>query len=391
MRVCILKESLCLGGTERGAANASKALVPDFDVYVALYDGANVQYDFRGRLVDFKTPPRASLLGKIWNTWARYRKVKRFLKAEKIDALYQFTTINNYLTKTPFRNVVKVISARDCGAMQAKTAQYKRALDVSDAMICNSEFIKSYYLSKYPEDAEKVFAVYNVIDVEEIVRQAAEEPEREFLDFVASRKETVVAVGRFCREKGFEFLLEAFAQAREKRDGLGLVLVGDGSKEYKARYDERVEKLGLRDAVYFTGFQQNPYKYVARCGCYALSSVSEGFPNVLAEAMALGLPVVASNCFSGPAEILRDDADYSAAKERIVESDYGVLTPRITETENERAVALFAEALVGLLSDPEKRTRYAETAKKRANDFSEEASRRRFNEIFATLFERRAR
>lgn len=389
MRVCILKESLCLGGTERGAANASKALSSTCDVFVVLYDGADVRYEHRGRLIDLKLPPVPCALGKVWNTLRRYRKVRQVLKNEKIDVLYQFTWIDNYLTRLRFPNVVKIISARDCGKMLKGTARYKRALKVSDAMICNSLFIKDLYLSKHPEDKDKVFAMPNVVDAEEVERQGAEEPERRFLDFVASCKETVVAVGRFCREKGFEFLIDAFAAAREKRPGLGLVLVGDGPENFRKRLVARVEKHGLRESVYFAGFQNNPLQYASRCDCYALSSLSEGFPNVLAEAMALGKPVVAANCYSGPAEILRDDADYDAAKDRIVECDYGILTPRITETGNADAIAKFAEALVGLLADPEKKARLGAAAKKRAADFSPEAANRRLVEIFETLLARR--
>ena len=112
-------------------------------------------------------------------------------------------------------------------------------------------------------------------------------------------------------------------------------------------------------------------------------------PNVLAEAMALGLPVIAANCHSGPAEILRNDHDYDAVTDAFVECDYGMITPNITETNNENAIIQLSKAINALLRDKEKMAYYSKKSTERAAEFSEDAARTRLNEIFNTLLERR--
>ena len=347
LNICVLKESLAIGGTERSAANVSQILSEKHKVFLTLYNGKDIQYSYGGQLVDMAAPPRPSFLGKVYNTFLRDIKLRRLLKKEKIQILFTFTAIGNKQTQNRYPNTIKLISARDFGAMRGRHTQYHWALQNSDAMICNSEHTKSFYLSKYPEHADRVFAVYNYINLEEINDQAQEAVEEGYLQFLENHSQTVVSVGRFCKEKGFEYLIESFARARRENEQLGLVLVGDG--DYLNRYQDMIESLGVGEHIYLPGFQKNPYKYMAKCSLFVLSSLSEGFPNVLAEAMALGLPVVATNCRSGPAEILRKDCDYTAVTDTYQECDYGIITPEMTDGDNQNAIGQLSAAITALL------------------------------------------
>ena len=387
MRICILKESLTIGGNERSAANTTKALSDGHDVTLALYDGSQIEYSYAGQLADFKLPPKPSVVGKVINTVRRDVKLRRLIKQKKIDVLYTFTTIGNRQTRYRY-DTAKIISGRDFGKMSVAHATYKKALDHSDAMICNSQYTKDFYLSKYPEDRDKVYAVYNYIDVDEIGKQAKESVEEAYLAFLKRHPCTVLSVGRFCREKGFEYLIEAIHQARKKNGDIGLVLVGDG--ECKQTYREAIERLGLQDHVYFTGFQGNPYKYMAKANLFVLSSLSEGFPNVLAEAMSLGLPVVATNCRSGPAEILRKDRSYKAVADGFKECDYGILTPPIDLRDPMAAIEQLSEAMICLAQDERKRQRFGQMSRIRAVDFSSEAMAAQLDAIFKELISRRS-
>ncbi len=386
MNICILKESLDIGGTEKSAANISKAIKNDHNIIFALYDSSKIKYEYVGELADFKLPPKSGIIGKAVNTYLRNFKLKRLIKKKNIDILYTFTGVANRQTRYKY-NTVKIISARDFGGMRDRYSEYDLALKNSDAMICNSEYTKNFYVSKYPENAHKVYALYNYIDSAEIRIQAREEVETEYTDFINTHEKTLVSVGRFCKEKGFEYLIKAFAKARENDNGLGLVLVGDG--EYRSKYEEIIEKHGIKEHIYFTGFQKNPYKYMEKCTAFVLSSLSEGFPNVLAEAMALSLPVIASNCYSGPAEILMKDADYSIVTNEFKECDYGIITPQFTEEDITNAVNELVRAMSTLLSDQERLNRYALASAQRAEDFSSEAARQKLNAIFDELIKRR--
>lgn len=114
----------------------------------------------------------------------------------------------------------------------------------------------------------------------------------------------VLAVGRLTVQKGFDILLAAFALAAASCGSWRLVIVGDGDED--ARLQALAARLGIRDRVDFPGAQHDLWPYYARARIFALSSRHEGCPLVLREAMAAGLPVVATDCPSGPAEILCD-------------------------------------------------------------------------------------
>ena len=139
-----------------------------------------------------------------------------------------------------------------------------KLLSNSDGLVCNSEYMRDYYLSKYPKDQNKVFSVKNIIDVYDIRNQGKKPIEdQDFTTFRDNHEFLIVSVGRFCAEKAFENLIAAFAECIRKKKGLGLVLVGDG--EYRNTYIQIIRKKGITDDVYFTGFQSNPYQFMCKC------------------------------------------------------------------------------------------------------------------------------
>lgn len=387
MRIGVLKESLFLGGTERSASNISKVLAAEHEVFTILYDGSNIQYPYGGTLVDLGCPARKSLPGKVINNLIRLKRYKDCIKKYRLELLYEFISISNPLCAVRHSKQIRIISARDFSALSSRLKRFHKCLSTADAMICNSLYLKKYYLAKNPCDEGKVFTVYNVIDTKGILAQSTESTEPEFAEFCTSHPKTVVAVGRFCKEKGFEYLLQSIAKARIIDTNIGLVLIGAGT--YYNGYTDLIKELNLSGHVYFTGYQKNPYKYMSRCSCFVLSSLSEGFPNVLAEAMSLRLPVIATNCLTGPAEILREDGKYDVITDRFELCDYGILTPRFDKGSEETAIQELSRAIVTLLSSPELMKKYSELAETRAAVYSGEAALKQLNEIFHILKERR--
>lgn len=111
----------------------------------------------------------------------------------------------------------------------------------------------------------------------------------------------IVVAGRLERQKDFPTLIRAFAQVRGERP-CRLLILGDGGG--RARLQALSAELGITADVDLPGFQANPYPFLARADLFVLSSRWEGSPNVLTEALALGTPVVATDCPSGPHELL---------------------------------------------------------------------------------------
>jgi len=111
----------------------------------------------------------------------------------------------------------------------------------------------------------------------------------------------VVSAGRLQRQKDFPTLIRAFAQVRRERP-CRLVILGEGNG--RARLQALIAELGIAADLDLIGFRANPYPFLARAALFVLASRWEGSPNVLTEAMALGTPVVATDCPSGPHELL---------------------------------------------------------------------------------------
>lgn len=111
----------------------------------------------------------------------------------------------------------------------------------------------------------------------------------------------VLAVGRLTRAKNFELLIRAFALVKEIVP-VKLLILGEG--EDRAKLEHLVSKMGISDSVEMPGFDPNPFRYMANCAVYVMSSSWEGLPGALVEALALSRNVVSTDCPSGPREIL---------------------------------------------------------------------------------------
>jgi glycosyltransferase involved in cell wall biosynthesis len=113
----------------------------------------------------------------------------------------------------------------------------------------------------------------------------------------------ILGAGGLRRAKDFPTLIEAFAKVRRHRPSR-LMILGEGRQ--RDRLEKLAEKLGVREDFMLPGFVENPYAFMARAGLFVLSSLWEGSPNVLTEALAVGTPVVSTDCRSGPKEILQN-------------------------------------------------------------------------------------
>jgi len=147
----------------------------------------------------------------------------------------------------------------------------------------------------------KIKVIYNPVVTPEFLAKI-DEPFNHVW-FLENQPPVILGVGRLEKQKDFPTLIRAFARVRQQYP-TRLMILGEGKE--RPYLEALVQELGLAKDVIFPGFVANPYVYMARAAILVLSSAWEGFGNVLAEAMAVGVPVVSTNCESGPAEILEN-------------------------------------------------------------------------------------
>jgi glycosyltransferase involved in cell wall biosynthesis len=149
----------------------------------------------------------------------------------------------------------------------------------------------------------KLSTLYNPVVTPDLVVKASVDPAHPWL--ARDMPPVVLAVGSLRPVKGFRTLLEAFARLRAHRDAR-LIILGEGPQ--RLELERHAASLSITDHVDFHGFVQNPFSFMSRAALFVLASEREGLPGVLIQAMACGCRVVATDCASGPSEILEGGA-----------------------------------------------------------------------------------
>ncbi len=229
----------------------------------------------------------------------------------------------------------------------------------SEAVICVSRGVAED-IERITGLKNKMKIIYNPIISDEIY-QLAKEP----VDTVYVAKESlpiILAVGRLAIAKDYPTLLKAF-QIVSKSTKAKLIILGSGDEHRKLV--EFARKLKISGKVYFLGLQENPYKFMTNASVFVLSSKQEGFSTVIVEAMACGLPVVSTDCKSGPNEIITNMKNGLLVKEG---------DPQMV-----------ADAIIRVLRDDNLRKKFSQNGKERAKDFTAQRKTKEYENIFLNL------
>jgi glycosyltransferase involved in cell wall biosynthesis len=293
-----------------------------------------------------------------------FHKLKQFLNfvktlfREKPQVIVSMLTHNNIIAILSglLFNIKVIVCEHNTFSEVIKTGEGKRILGLpvapmvkilyrfSEKVIAVSEGIRENLIADFGIPAQKVQTIYNPVDLGRIRASRSMPQERPFLK---DRKPIVVAMGRLVEQKGFDTLIKAFSHIVQEADAR-LIILGEGPQRDGIEY--MVRDLGIGDKVSLAGFQKNPYALLSSSDVFVLSSNYEGLPMVILEAMACGIPVISTDCKSGPREILQNGS-------------CGMLVPS-------RDDISLAKAITRLLKDDRLRKGFSRRGEERVKDFS---------------------
>ncbi len=299
----------------------------------------------------------------------KFRKLLKELKPDAILVFHHDARAINYLAQMslPMSRCKTIIAALDVPTQYKKYFPGSRnrlhnllvflILKHAHRIIATAEAVKSDLVAGFRVENDKIDVVYAGVDSQKVREMASDGVEHPWF---SENIPIVVTSGRFIFQKNQADLLKAFALVVMEKS-CRLVLVGDGVE--KSALSRLAGDLGIADSVLFLGYQNNPFKYVARCSIFAFPSLFDAQPLVLLETMAVGCPIVAYDCPGGTREMLAPGTKSPIDPGGIEEAAYGLLVP----TGNVEALA---KAIGQLLDDPQLRGKYSRLGRERATHFS---------------------
>ncbi|MDO4740287.1 MAG: glycosyltransferase [Eubacteriales bacterium] len=376
-KVCIIVSVLKDGGAQRAAGNISMALEEDCEVSFVTFSADNAAYPHGGTLYDLRLPRKKGLLAATLNEWKRTRALGALKKKLQPDICISFlddANLPNVLTKGKCKTIVSLrthLSSRPMGRLARAKARF--AYSRADGVVSVSKAAMEDLIRLGYAKRENCRAIGNMVDGGALLERAGQQPKR------AGEGPLVATMGSLVAQKGMWNLLRAFRLVLHEHPTAQLMLLGGGKTEL---YRKLARELGIENSVTFQGFVKNPHGLLKQADLFVFPSRFEGMPNALLEAMSLGLPVVSTDCPSGPREILAPDTPIDKTAAEIEYAPYGVLLPvpqgGFLEAGEEytKEEELMAQTICRMLSDDALRRSYAEKAAQRAADFSPEAIKR---------------
>lgn len=378
-KIMLIVPMLHQGGFERICIMTARLLQKEHDVTVVVFSLKDLAFDIEGlHVIDLDLEAQSGKLGKILNVFKRGRRLTKLQKQLKTEVSYSFGMTAN-IANAMSHGAKKKITACHSFEEIKKTGYMKLISRHSDVVLCCAKKMADLVQKTY--GFGNIVPLWNPCDTEGILAQSVA-CQGEDLAFFETEDKVLVSMGREDDVKGFWHLLKVFRKVWEERKDVRLAIIGDGDfTEYK----QLAESLEIQEKVCFTGLKRNPFPYLTKSDLYLLTSLSEGLPNALVEAMALSVPIVSVNCLSGPAEILHEDWKRAEEQQNVFEGDYGILTPVFSPEKNmnasladgkvglEQSEERMAKAVLALLENKELYERYKDKGLKRAMDFSKES------------------
>jgi glycosyltransferase involved in cell wall biosynthesis len=313
-KVCFVLPSLNGGGAERAAVQILNGLDPD------RWDRSMFLFTREGPYLAEVDPAIAIASADTASRWGRWRALRSFIARERPEIVMAFLSFFSALSATRAANTgAKVVFNLQTPMSEflgdadypwrrrwhkaAFTSVARAGYAAADMIVATSKGVARDLTSGFGVSPDQIDVLPNPVDLDR-VRAAISEP----IDAAVlppGDSPLIVAAGRLAEAKNYPLMIEAFAAVR-RRIPARLCILGQGELEGALR--QLIAARGLGESVSLAGFQANPWKFIARADAFLLTSHYEGFGNVLVEAMACGVPVVAT-ASAGTRDIIGHQVD----------------------------------------------------------------------------------
>ncbi len=256
-------------------------------------------------------------------------------------------------------------------SLQGKSGQLalflmKKIFPQADVILPNS-FGALHALRDILKIKTRYEVIYNPLDIPKTLQRAAVNVSQ-LIDF---ERFTFICVGQLHPYKNHQLLLHAFAELTDI--DCQLLIVGDGEEANNLK--QLAQQLKLESKVIFVGYDDNPLRFLSKSHCFVTATNVEGMPNVLLEALSLGLPIISTDCVSGPRELLAPTSDVNFKLEKGIEkAEYGLLVPT-------NAPQDLAAAMKTMYQNNDLRVHYAHIGQRRAATFAKPIMIRKFTDL----------
>jgi N-acetylgalactosamine-N,N'-diacetylbacillosaminyl-diphospho-undecaprenol 4-alpha-N-acetylgalactosaminyltransferase len=373
MNILFLINEFERGGAERVVSYLLQDLPQRFDdskFWIFLLEKSEISYplpDFV-KIITGSAFHQTSQI-KFFKLFLLALRLKKIVKKENIKTVISFLNRANYvnilssLAGSPHRTIISerntasIIYGKNTSMDLVNRFLIRTLYKKCAEIIAVSQGVKNDLVTNFNIPEKNIFVIYNPFDIDKIKEDADKPLDHPWVG--NSRYKVMISVGRLEEQKNYTMLIRSFQRVSSQLPDARLIIIGEGKE--RPVLIRLIKNLALENRIDLIGQQDNPFMYLARADLFILSSVAEGFPNVLLESMICGCPVISTDCPSGPNEIITNGQN-------------GILIP-VGDTET------MSKAMISLLEDQNKRSQFIENAYLRAIEFNLEKIGKQYAEF----------